>query len=81
MLLPFLFFSFYKKEYAKYFCALFIIHAKSMRYKENVERLTERIGENEGGRVSPGACHPLIGDEREGAGSMGSTEAVRRIKV
>ena len=36
MLLPFLFFSFYKKEYAKYFCALFIIHAKSMRYKENV---------------------------------------------
>ena len=52
-----------------------------MRYKENVERLTERIGENEGGRVSPGACHPLIGDEREGAGSIGSTEAVRRIKV
>ena len=36
MLLPFLFFSLYKKEYAKYFCALFIIHAKSMRYKENV---------------------------------------------
>ena len=30
-----------------------------MRYKENVERLTERIGENEGFRVSPGGEVPF----------------------